>query len=208
MKSENWSNPTAETIKYLTDDELRRFFEEIKKNPKDRTRKRDLCLFSLMLAYGLRQAEAKALRLENLNLNEKQIFIKRVKRQNAGRWCNISEENLKIIRSWVKERDKFRFSKSNPFLFITQKSRREEGLSGDQLYFICRRYGKAVGIERMHPHALRHTCGVKLAKAGFNAFAIRDRLGHSSVISTQVYVELAHPDSILRDQKMDMALEY
>lgn len=208
MKSEKWSNPTAETIKYLTDDELRRFFDEIKKNPKERTRKRDLCLFSLMLAYGLRQAEAKALRLENLNLNEKQIFIKRVKRQNSGRWCNISEETLKIIKSWIKEREKTRFSKSNPFLFITQKSRREEGLSGDQLYFICRRYGKAAGIERMHPHCLRHTCGVKLAKAGFNAFAIRDRLGHSSVISTQVYVELAHPDSILRDQKMDMALEY
>jgi type 1 fimbriae regulatory protein FimB len=208
MNLNSWNNPTAETIKYLTDDELRRFFDAIKKNPKNRVRKRDICLFSLMLAYGLRQAEAIGLRLEHLNLKENQIFIKRVKRQNAGRWCNISEENQKYIKVWLKERDKSRFAQTNPYLFITQKSRREEGLSGDQLYFISRRYGKAAGIERMHPHVLRHTCGVKLAKAGFNAFAIRDRLGHSSVISTQVYVELAHPDSILRDHKMDMALIY
>ncbi len=206
MYMNSWNSPTAETIKYLSDDELRRFFEAIKKNPKDRIRKRDLCLFSLMLAYGLREAEAVGLKLDYLNLKENQIFVKRVKRQNAGRWCNVSEENQKLIKAWLKERGKSRFAQTNPYLFVTQKSRTEEGLSGDQLYFICRRYGKAAVIERMHPHVLRHTCGVKLAKAGFNAFAIRDRLGHSSVISTQIYVELAHPDSILRDQKMDAAL--
>jgi len=208
MNSNSWNSPTSETIKYLSDDELRHFFEAIKRNPKDRTRKRDICLFSLMLAYGLRQAEVIGLKLDHLNLKENQIFVKRVKRQNAGRWCNISEDNQKLIKVWLKERSKYRYAEINPFLFITQKSRRDEGLSGDQLYFISRRYGKAAGIERMHPHVLRHTCGVKLAKAGFNAFAIRDRLGHSSVLSTQVYVELAHPDSILRDQKMDMALMF
>jgi type 1 fimbriae regulatory protein FimB len=208
MNQPAWTTPTAETIKYLSDDELHRFFEAIKKCPKERIRKRDLCLFSIMLAYGLREAEAISLRLENLNLKESQIFIKRVKRQNAGRWYNISEENQRYIKIWLREREKSRLAQVNPFLFFTQKSRREEGLSGDQLYFLCRRYGKLAGIARMHPHVLRHTCGVKLAKAGFNAFAIRDRLGHSSVISTQVYVELAHPDSILRDQKMDIALIY
>jgi integrase len=53
----------------------------------------------------------------------------------------------------------------------------------------------------------RHTAGVRLAKAGRNAFAIQKRLGHVSVLSTQVYVDLAGPDRRDEDRKDDEAME-
>ena len=200
----NWNSvPSSENIKYLTEDELRRFFAVIKANKKEIIRKRDLCLFSLMLAYGLRSAEAISLKLEHINLSERQIFVKRKKRKNYGRWFNISDDNIKLIKSWLKVRARLRPS---PYLFLSAQTRQDEALSADQLYFISRKYGNIAGIPRMHPHVLRHTCGVTLAKHNFNAFAIRDRLGHSSLISSLVYVELGGEDRINRDRKMDSAL--
>ena len=201
-----WSAPSAERIKYLSDDELRAFFDVIRANPKDRARKRDLAMFSLALAYGLRETEAITLRLEHINLPEHQLYIQRLKRRGkGGRWYDISEGNLRVLKSWLKERAKYTNARSNPWLFISQMSGSGH-LSADRLYGAFKRYAAAAGIPGMYPHCLRFTCGVRLAKAGFSAFQIQSRLGHASVLSSAVYVQLGHPDRIEQDRRADEAL--
>jgi site-specific recombinase XerD len=52
-----WAGASAEKIKYLTDDQVARFFKAIEAVPDKVIRARDLCLFNLMLSYGLRVME-------------------------------------------------------------------------------------------------------------------------------------------------------
>lgn len=205
-----WSGQSG-NVKYLTDDELRRFFSSIKKRKKESLRRRDLCLFSLMLSYGLRLSEAVELRLDDLRLENDppQIFVRRKKRRTgAGCFYRLNLENVKLLKAWMKERSTLAAANYNPFLFIKSTATEQEHLSALEVYFRFREYSNMAGITGHSPHSLRHTCGVKLAKAGFNAFQIRDRLGHASVISTQFYVELGSPDRLIQDQKMDAALGF
>lgn len=206
-----WKGMNPETVKYLTPKELDAFFAEIEAEPKERRRKRDLALFQLMLRYGLRLSEARQLKVENVDwrLSPPQVFVKRLKRRGAyGSWRNLTPEDQKALKSWLAVREKFKYAKLNPYLFITPNCGREEMLSESAIYVLARQYGEKAGIPYVvHPHMFRHTCGVLLAKQGYSAFAIRDYLGHASVVSTQVYVELAHPDAVEQDAKMVEAMK-
>lgn len=204
-------NKEEKKIKYLNDNELQKFFNAIKSGKKLWKKKRDLCLFVLTLAYGLRKSEIIRIKLEDLNLEEHQIFIKRSKRKShSGRWYKISDENYRIILNWIKERQKFPVAKQgNGYLFISQKTvGLNKSISHEEIYALCQRYSEHAGIGSVYPHQFRHTCGVKLAKAGKSAIQIKNRLGHSSVSSIEVYINLGHPDRIKEDEEMENALEF
>ena len=49
----------------------------------------------------------------------------------------------------------------------------------------------ASGLTNIRPHDLRHTAGTYAAQAGFNAFSVRDFLGHKSLAMSGRYVERA-----------------
>lgn len=49
----------------------------------------------------------------------------------------------------------------------------------------------ASGLNDVRPHDLRHTAGTYAAQAGFNAFLVRDFLGHRSLAMSGRYVERA-----------------
>jgi len=210
-----WAGGSAEKVKYLTEDQVSRFFTAVVAVKDDVIRKRDLCLFNLMLSYGLRVAEVALIRLEHVHLmvEPAQVYITRVKRKRTkdgkakprlGYWYDLSEKNETLIRSWLKARKTYRHHDDSASLFIT----RESGtFSAPHVYDSTIKYGRVAGIKGIHPHMLRHTCGVRLAKAGRNAFAIQKRLGHVSVISTQVYVDLAGPDRHNEDRRDDEAIE-
>lgn len=210
-----WTGGSAEKIKYLSEEEVRRFFKAIEAMTDKVIKARDLCLFNLMLSYGLRVMEVGLLKLEHLHLGVRpaQVYITRVKRKRTkegkmkprlGQWYDLSERNEALIRAWLKARKTYRHHAESTSLFIT----RESGtFSAPHVYDSTIKYGKAAGIVGIHPHMFRHTCGVRLAKAGRNAFAIQKRLGHVSVISTQAYVALAGPDRHDEDRRDDEALE-
>lgn len=204
-----WTGSSAATIKYLTDEQARAFFAAIEAVPDKVIRVRDLCLFNLMLSYGLRVMEVGLIKLEHVHLmvEPAQLYITRVKRKEGkprlGSWYDLSERNEALIRSWLRARKTYPHAAASASLFIT----RESGtFSAPHVYDSVVKYGKAAGL-RVHPHMFRHTCGVRLAKAGRNAFAIQKRLGHVSVISTQCYVDLAGPDRHREDRRDDEAIE-
>ncbi len=54
-----------------------------------------------------------------------------------------------------------------------------------------RRLRKQAGISNARLHDFRHTTGTYAAQAGFNAFLVRDLLGHKTLAMTGRYVERA-----------------
>src|SRR5882762_183182 len=82
--------------KYLTQDELTRFFKVIR-SPRDRA------LFLLIYDYGLRVDEATALALADLDLKNYRIRIRRLKNGLGGErplWRNTA----RIVRSYLRVR--------------------------------------------------------------------------------------------------------
>lgn len=202
---DGWTSGSPEKIKYLTDEQVSRFFKAIETNADTLARKRDLALFTLMLSYGLRTAEVPLIRLEHVNLSVRpaQIYITRVKRKASkprlGRWYGLSEKNEAIVHAWLKAR-----KSDSEYLFPTRQSAQ---ISLPHLTDLVQKYANAAGLGHINPHMFRHTCGIRLARAGRNAFAIQARLGHVSVLSTQVYVQLASPDRHDQDRRDDSAIE-
>lgn len=196
----------VETVRYLQDDELKRFFGAIEANKKKRIRTRDVCLFRMMLSYGLREGECEKILVSDVDFNAGQILIRRLKRKNFASHYSLSPENTKFIKMWLKERGKFQRAKYNPYLFIGQQSGIDEALSVEQIYYQFKVYAKQAGIPWAYPHTLRHTCAVQLLKRGFNVMDIKRRLGHSSLSSTEIYLEIAGKDRLEKDKQMDEAL--
>jgi len=213
-----WSGGSSgEKLKYLSDEQIEAFFKAVEAAEKPHVRTRDSCMFSLMLAYGLRCAEVPLIKLEHVRLRKdperSELFVTRVKRKRdkktgrekprGGRWYELSDKNRLLLVQWLRARKRFKTAALSNSLFVTAMS----GAIGlPTIYGLTVRYGKAAGF-KAHPHMFRHTCGIRLAKAGRNAFAIQKRLGHVSVFSTQVYVELAGADRHEEDRRDDAALE-
>ena len=59
-------------------------------------------------------------------------------------------------------------------------------LNTRQAFRIVREIGRKAGIE-IHPHLLRHSFAVNLRRKGGDIMLLKEALGHSSVITTQIY---------------------
>jgi len=203
---EGWAAPDGAGIKYLTDDEVRRFFAAVEANPDPMLRARDLCLFKLMLHFGLRCKETELLRTDSVNfkVSPAQLHVVRVKERHVrtdpktgekrriekprrSDHYPLSDSDTALIKAWLKARRKF----DDGPLFVTIAGR---PISANYIYHITARYGAAAGIEGLYPHQLRHTCAIRMAIKGHSAYEIKERLGHASILSSEVYVNLRGPE--------------
>lgn len=63
------------------------------------------------------------------------------------------------------------------------------------LYAMVKRYGLRAGIDKnVHPHVLRHSFAVHGLKAGWNLRTLQKTLGHTSLTTTQIYLEVNGED--------------
>jgi len=75
------------------------------------------------------------------------------------------------------------------------------------LYAMVKRYGIRADIDKnVHPHVLRHTYAVHGLKAGWNLRTLQKALGHKSLTTTQVYLEITDGD--MADDMMRHPLPY
>lgn len=60
-------------------------------------------------------------------------------------------------------------------------------LNTRQAFRIIRDIGRRAGIKALHPHLLRHTFAVNLRRKGGDTMLLKEALGHSSILTTQIY---------------------
>ncbi len=141
---------------------------------------RDLFLFGFYT--GCRLGEIVNLKWKHINLNKNCIAIgdddlhTKNKRTRTIPICNILNSGLEQLQN-TDDVDSYVFSKSNGFPFNRD--------------YISRAFKKVVrkaGLrEKIHFHTLRHSFASNLAIKGVPLIVIKELLGHSSIVTTQIY---------------------
>ena len=65
---------------------------------------------------------------------------------------------------------------------------------------VFQRLKKRLDIQRLHPHVLRHTYGVRNIEGGISTLVLQSKMGHSSPTVTEMYAHASQSEKIKRDR--------
>ena len=156
---------------------------------------RDVTVVELLFATGVRVAELSHLRPADLDLRNGNVHVHG--KGNRDRQIPICQsETVKLLRSYFRLRER-RFVDC-PFLFV---NRLGERFSEQSIRFMLSKHANLAGIsDRIMPHMFRHSLATMLLENGVDTRVIQTILGHSSILTTQIYtsVSSAHQRQVLR----------
>ncbi len=174
----------AESIQYLTPDELKRLLSVIE-------RKRDKALFLLAYRHGLRSAEVGMLQTGDIDYKKLRIRINRLKGSNPS--DNILQpDEARLLKAYLKERNS-----DSPYVFT---SNRGLPIAPRTLRHLMKDYGEWANLpaHKRHFHVLKHSIATHLISAGADILFIKEWLGHANIQNTMIYTQLV---STARDAK-------
>lgn len=144
---------------------------------------RNYCLTLLCFIHGFRASEICRLRISDIDLRSKCIYIHRLKKGFSTTHPLLNKE-IQALKRWLDSRDEYPQSTSE-WLFLSRKG---NPLSRQQFYQIISASGDQAGLPlEIHPHMLRHSCGFALANMGIDTRLIQDYLGHRNIRHTVWY---------------------
>jgi len=154
-----------------------------------RTR-RDRAMVEAMVLGGLRRCEVLGLRLEDLKIGERRVFIAEGKGGHQ-RVVPVSSRFFVSVGRYLEE-ERPRTSTTNQVFVVLKGPRRGHALSAAGLDEIVDGARRRAGIERLTCHQLRHTCLTRLREAGMALEAVQAQAGHRSIESTRIYLHLTN----------------
>ena len=171
-------------VTYMSIEETKILFSKINTNMLNEFR--DFTILSLLYFTGIRVSELINIKIEDIILNDNsQVTI--YGKGNKIRIIPLDNDMRKILEKYIKL-----FSISNDsYLFKTRLNKR---MSRDAVADIISKYIKRAKIEypelfqkKITPHSFRHSRAMHLLEEGVDLIYIRDLLGHTSVLTTEIY---------------------
>lgn len=120
---------------------------------------RNYCLTLLCFIHGFRASEICRLRISDIDLKAKCIYIHRLKKGFSTTHPLLNKE-VQALKNWLSIRTSYPHAESE-WVFLSRKG---NPLSRQQFYHIISTSGGNAGLSlEIHPHMLRHSCGFALA---------------------------------------------
>jgi len=154
----------------------------------------DQAVLELAYASGLRLAELRGLRLEQLHLEAG--FITVIGKGNKERVTPVGKKAVAAIEKYLASgRPKLVTARSPANVFLTKRG---TPFAAVTLWLRIKQGVRRAGIERnVTPHMLRHSFATHLLENGADLRVIQELLGHATIATTEVYTHVA--GSRLRD---------
>ena len=149
----------------------------------------DHAMLELCYASGLRLAELRGLRLEQLRLDAG--FIQVIGKGNKERVVPVGRRAVEAIECYVEHgRTKLaKAGKSPSNVFLTSRG---TAFAAVTLWSRIKKRCSLAGIDRnITPHMLRHSFATHLLEHGADLRVIQELLGHSSIATTEAYTHVA-----------------
>jgi len=148
----------------------------------------DQAMLELAYASGLRLAELRNLRLEQLRLDAG--FINVIGKGNKERVVPVGRKAVAAMQHYLEVgRPNLVTPRTPANVFLT---RRGTPFAPVTLWLRVKQRVRRAGIERsVAPHMLRHSFATHLLEHGADLRVIQELLGHSRISTTQVYTHVA-----------------
>ena len=156
---------------------------------------RDIAILELLFTTGIRVSELCSLKMENIGKNFSYILVKgKGEKERLIQICN--KETILALRAYYNT-----FEQAIEKAGIFFVNRLQSPISDQSVRFMIKKYTALAGIEKnITPHTFRHTFATLLLEEGVDLIYIQHLLGHSSIMTTQIYthVNQAKQKQILR----------
>lgn len=171
----------SKMVKVVSSDLIKQVFSYYDKEMMPEHLRNNL-MFRLLLDTGLRISELLSLNVNDININDSSILVKKTKNIRE-RVVFFSKETLVVLTKYVMSQ------KITGLLFIDLNTR--EQLKLDRVQKICQNLQKSLKTKNsITPHKWRHTFATNFINANGNIEMLRVFLGHTSITTTQRYLHV------------------
>ncbi|WGI17883.1 tyrosine-type recombinase/integrase [Methanonatronarchaeum sp. AMET-Sl] len=143
----------------------------------DQENQRDYLILKILWTTGLRGSELTTLKKKDLEFNEKRIIIRNGK-GGKDRVVPVPQEIKNLLKMWTNNLNK------NQYVF---------DISSRTLRNIVYKYAEKCDFISK-PHKWRHSFAIHCLKSGMDLRTLQKILGHSSLSTTQIYLDVVAED--------------
>lgn len=147
---------------------------------------RDLAILMLGCNNGIRLSALIGIDMEDIDFENNKIKL--VEKGNKEKIITVNTNTMKVIKSWCADREKFmtNAAKSCNALFI---SNRRQRIGTRTVQELIEKYTYDLD-KHISPHKMRSTYATRLLAKGASVYEVKDKLGHQSIRSTQMYAAI------------------
>ncbi len=138
-------------------------------------------ILEILYSTGMRVSELSALKVSDIDLNEK--WIKVIGKGRKERFVPFSVKTARLMKRYFSEKG------INEGFVV--RGHRGAPMSREGIWRLIKRCAKRAGIKKsIAPHTLRHTFATHLLEHGADLRSIQVLLGHSNIDTTQIYTHV------------------
>jgi integrase/recombinase XerD len=182
-------NPYTLRIKQATKNERIVFTqEEIQLLYKNTQNLEEKTILHLCYGCGLRRSEAQDLNIKDVNFEQKLLFVRKGKGKKR-RVIPLTESIVQDLKGYYSYTEIVRNENEESFLVNINGSK----MKGENVYELFKRILKrtqSLKPENYCLHSLRHSIATHLLENEMSIEMVRDFLGHSQLVSTQIYTRI------------------
>jgi integrase/recombinase XerC len=149
---------------------------------------RDVAIVEMLYATGARVGELCGLDFNDIDYDRQTIRV--LGKGNKERTIPFGNPALRALTSWLKQgREQVAQTHSGEAVFIGARGKRIDQRTVRTVVYEA--LSAIEGIERMGPHALRHSAATHLLEGGADLRTVQEILGHASLATTQIYTHVS-----------------
>jgi type 1 fimbriae regulatory protein FimB len=160
---------------YLTDSEMKALLAAARKG---RFGVRDHALLLVMYRHGLRVSELVSLKWKHIDLDAGRIWINR-KKAGLSTTQPLQGDEVRALRAVRRNR-----KDGLEWVFLSSQCGQ---MVRQAVNYLVKEAAKRAGLDHVHPHMMRHSCGHALAEKGTDTRLMQDWLGHRDIRHTAWY---------------------
>lgn len=185
-------NPMRKIPKIKAKKEQKKAFDdmELEKIRNGCKSEKETAIIEILISTGCRVSELCGIKLEEIDGDTVIVHGK----GNKDRTCYLTAKARLAIDEYIHT-DYFqkRYKLGSPYLFARENLGSGEYMNQmgtASVENLTKRIGRDVGIDKCHPHRFRRTCATMALNRGMPIEQVSKMLGHESVETTQIYLDL------------------
>lgn len=156
------------------------------------TAHRDKAILLILVDSGLRNEELRELKMEDVDIRNNTIHVRDGK-GDIERHVSFGILARRALVQWFSRRPK-EAEWFGDHVFTSVLNYKGQQIQSNTLTKLIKRIAKRAEVKKATVHRFRHTAAIRRLQNGMNAFQLMKFMGHASIETTKIYVNLAGLD--------------